>query len=121
MFNEEELMDEGNVNKIIRLYRAVGFNEYISLIESETFQILKGGVAVKYFGKNFTETLIFASKPINNGIVAIFEIGIDENDLLNIGDFINVDKFIFKSGTVEIQEEHLEEFNNAILYIKHIY
>jgi len=65
--------------------------------------------------------LNFANKPINNGVVAIFEIGINKDDLEKYGDFLQVDKFIFKSGTVEISEDHLDEFNNALLYIKHIY
>ena len=106
---------------VIKLYRAVGFGEYASLTDGEQFQILLGGVGVKYFGKNFEETLAFANKPINNGVVAIFEVGIAENVLVNVGDFVNVDKFIFKSGTVEIPEERLAVFNSAVYYVKHIY
>ena len=114
-------MTDSDLENVIKLYRAVGFGEYVSLADGEPFQILRGGVAVKYFGKSFEETLNFANKPINNGIVAIFEAGIAENVLMNIGDFVNVDKFIFKSGTLEIPEERLDIFNSALYYVKHIY
>ena len=114
-------MTDGNLESVYKLYRAVGFGEYVSLADGEEFQILQGGVAVKYFGKSFEETMIFANKPINNGVVAIFEVGIPRSVLLSVGDFVNVDKFIFKSGTVEIPEERLDEFNKALHYVKHIY
>ena len=114
-------MTDGNIDNIVKLYRAVGFSEYVSLVDGELFQILRGGVAVKYFGRNFEETLNFANMPINNGVVAVFEVGLPRNVLMIVGNFVNVDKFIFRSGTVEIPEEHLREFNNAVCYVKHIY
>ena len=106
---------------IVKLYRAVGLEEYVSLADGELFQILHGGVAVKYFGRSFEETLRFANMPINNGIVAIFEIGIMESTLNSVADFVHVDKFIFKSGTVEIPGERLGRFNQALHYMKHVY
>ena len=114
-------MIENRLENITKLYRAVGLEEYILLADGEKFHILRGGVAVKYFGRNFDETLIFANKPINNGIVAIFEVGIPESVLKEVGDFVNVDKFIFKSGAIEIPEERMDAFNSAIQYVKHIY
>ena len=114
-------MTDSDLKNTYRLYRAVGFGEYASLTDGEHFQILQGGVGVKYFGKSFDETLDFADRPINDGIVAIFEVGISKNALMKIGDFANVDKFIFKSGTIEIPEERLGAFNDAVLYVKHIY
>jgi len=106
---------------VLKLYRAVGLSEYFSLADGECFQILQGGVAVKYFGRSFEETLRFANMPINHGIVAIFETGISGDALSISGDFVQVDKTIFKSGTVEIPEERLEAFNRMVLYIRHIY
>ena len=112
----------GNGSEVVaKLYRAVGFGEYALLADGEKFQILRGGVAAKYFGKSFEDTLNFANKPINNGMVAIFEVAVNENVLLDVGDFAQVDKFIFRSGTVEIPEERLDEFNEAVQYVRHIY
>ena len=107
--------------KVVKLFRAVGFAEYASLVDGVPFQVLPGGVGVKYFGVNFDETLEFANKPINNGIVAVFEIEIPESILMDVGDFVHVDKFIFRSGTVEIPEERLAAFNDAVQYVRHIY
>ena len=114
-------MPDSDFENIVLLYRAVGFGEYAMLADGEQFQILRGGVAVKYFGRCFEETLNFANLPINNGVVAIFEVGIPENISLNVGDFVCVDKFIFKSGTIEIPEERLELFNKSVHYVRHIY
>ena len=109
------------VEDTVKLYRAVGFEEYDKLSDGEKFSILEGGVNVKYFGRNLEETIIFANKNINKGLIAIFEVEIENSILLSIGEFVAVDTFIFKSGTVEIHEEHLQEFNNAIKYIKHVF
>ena len=65
--------------------------------------------------------MVFVNMPINNGVVAIFEVALFEDDLREMGDFVNVDKFIFLSGTVEIPENQLNSFNKAIHYVKHVY
>jgi len=45
-----------------------------------------------------------------------------ENDVLeHIGDYTNVDITLFKTGTVEIHPEHLDEFNDSIIEIIHRY
>ena len=38
-----------------------------------------------------------------------------------IRDFTHVDATLFRSGTVEIQPEHLDEFNDSIIEIIHRY
>ena len=68
-----------------------------------------------------TISLETGGKPINNGVVAIFEVGISESALMAVADFVQVDKFIFRSGTVEIPQERLLAFNHATRYVKHIY
>jgi len=49
----------------------------------------------------------------------VLEIRVRKDILEKIGDFTNVDVTLFRSGTVEIQPEHLEEFNTAIVEIVH--
>ena len=102
---------------IMRLFRAVGIEEFYSIIKTNKFSIQTGGVHVKYFGVNSDETLYFANKIMNIDMVAVIEVGVLEDMIKIIGDFVNVDPFIFKSGTVEIQAEYLDEFNSAIQYI----
>lgn len=52
-------------------------------------------------------------------IAAILEVKVQKAILDKIGDFTNVDTTLFKNGTVEIQSEHLEEFNSSIVEIIH--
>jgi len=86
-------------------------------MQTSKFSINPEGIHVKYFGVNFEETLCFANKIINIDIAAVIEVGVLEDTVKKIGDFIHVDPFLFKSGTVEIQDEYLDEFNSAIKYI----
>ena len=106
---------------IISLYRAVGAEEFYDIIQTKRFSVLPNWVNVKYFGLDFKETLSFANKNINLGIVAIFEVRVPKNILIETGDFTHVDPFIFKSGTVEIPEIYLDKFNNAICELIHRY
>ena len=103
------------------IYRAVGESEFYSVMQTKCFSVLEKGTHVKYFGLNFEETLAFANKIINIEIVAIFEVKVITEILNRVGDFTNVDTFLFKSGTVEIPAEKLDEFNNAIQEIIHKY
>ena len=106
---------------VISLYRAVGLEEYYDIIQNKKFAVLPNWVNVKYFGLDFKETLSFANKNINIGIVAVFEVKIARSILDKIGDFTHVDPFIFKSGTVEIPEIYVDKFNNAIYDLIHKY
>jgi len=86
-----------------KLYRAVGVEEYYSIMKTEKFSIGKG-VNVKYFGLDFEETLKFANTPIGRTSVAVFEVVVNKSILERIADFTVVDLFIFRKGTVIIYE-----------------
>jgi len=103
----------------IYLYRAVSDREFYSIMQTSKFSCLQGGVGVKYFGKSFEDTLRFADMVINRNIVAIIEVEVLHDVVIKIGDFISVDQFLFRHGTVEIWEADLDEFNNAIVRIVH--
>ncbi|MCL1859694.1 MAG: hypothetical protein FWF92_10750 [Oscillospiraceae bacterium] len=105
--------------KLIRLFRAVGVEEYYSVMRTKKFACHPEGSETKYFGIDFEETLAFANEIINIEIIAVIEIGVLYNILTRIGDFTYVDPFLFKKGTVEIPHVHLDEFNSAIKYITH--
>jgi hypothetical protein len=79
------------MTKKISLYRAVGADEFYSIMQTRRFSVVEKGVQVKYFGLNFDETLAFANKVINIEIVAIVEVKISTKILTQVGDFTNVD------------------------------
>ena len=108
-------------DKNIHLFRAIGYSEYLSIIDTKEFSLRPNGLEAKYFGMNFEETLDFANKVFNIHVVAIVETIINEYILKEIGDFTLVDTTVFKSGTVEIDKIHLNKFNDSIIEIKHIY
>ena len=103
------------------LYRAVSAEEFYSIMKIHRFTFHPKGVDVKYFGVDFEETLAFANEIINIDLVAVIEVSVARAVLNRVGDFIHVDPFLFKSGTVEIHAEQLDEFNNAIKYIAQRY
>ena len=90
-------------------------------MNTSRFTCLPGGVGVKYFGRDFHDTLRFANKIINKNVVAIVETEVFRNVVEDIGDFVHVDPFLFTHGTVEIWERDLYKFNNSIASIKHKY
>jgi hypothetical protein len=107
-------------NGIVRLFRAVSSDEFYSIMQSKKFALLSDKTtSVKYFGVDYNETVEFANKIQLIDIVAVVEVGVLHDTLLQIGDFTHVDTFLFKKGTVIIQEENLDDFNNAIKYIEH--
>jgi len=103
----------------IFLYRAIGDKEFYSIMQTEKFSCLPGGVGIKYFGKSFKDTLRFAEKVINRNIVAVVEVEVSRSVVEQIGDFVDVDPFLFRRGTVEIWEADLDSFNDAIIRIVH--
>ena len=103
---------------IAYLYRAVGVDEFSSIIRTKQFTVLENGLHIKCFGMDIAETLDFANRDFNIDVVAIFEVTINESTLKRIGDFTHVDPYIFKSGTVEIRVENLAEFNREMLSVK---
>jgi len=101
------------------IYRAVGADEYKLILRTKQFAVLEHGLQVKHFGLNYLETLDFADKDFNIDVSAILEVEIDSAVLKEIGDFTNVDTYIFRSGTVEISSDRLTEFNEAVLTVTH--
>ncbi|QSX06733.1 hypothetical protein JYG23_04615 [Sedimentibacter sp. zth1] len=101
------------------MYRAVGPDEFYKVMETGTFNVIPNGMQAKQFGMSFEETLQFAEK--YSDISAIIEVKVPTNMLDKVGDFTQVDGFIFKNGTITIQADKLEEFNNIIQEITHKY
>jgi len=104
-----------------KIYRAVGEVELSSVLWTTQFSVLPNGSQVKYFRLNLEETLVFADLVFNIDVVAVLEVSIPSATLQRVGDFTKVDAYIFKSGTVEISSELLDDFNNAIISIVHKY
>ena len=102
------------VGPLTSLYRAVGLEEYYSIIRKKKFSCHPAGAEVKYFGLDRDETVKFANMIININVVAVFEVTIPSATLEQIGDFTEVDTFLFKRGTVEIHKTDLDIFNDAI-------
>jgi hypothetical protein len=100
---------------VMFLYRAVGDREFYSTMQTGRFSCLPGGVGVKYFGLDFADTLGFADKIVNRNTVAVLEIEAIREVVQRIGDFVCVDPFLFKHGTVEIWESDLVAFT-MLLY-----
>ena len=108
-------------NGIVRLFRAVSADEFYSIMESMRFSLPPDrSTNVKYFGVDYNETVEFANIIQFIDIVAVIEVGVSHEILLQVGDFTHVDVFLFTKGTVIIQAEDLCVFNNAIKYIKHM-
>lgn len=104
---------------ITSIYRAVGPNEYYSVVGSGKFDTVPTGMEVKQFGLDMQDTINFAERYPN--IAAVLEVKIPKGILNNIGDFTKVDTTIFKNGTVTIQPENLDIFNKYLKEILHIY
>ncbi|MCL2099656.1 MAG: hypothetical protein FWH24_04385 [Oscillospiraceae bacterium] len=115
------IVNENYSKNFISLFRAVGADEFKSIIQTKKFSFLPKGVDVKYFGVNLSETLDFANEIMNIALVAVIEVVMIDSVIERIGDFTNVDPYIFKSGTVEIHSEYLDEFNNNIVRVNHIF
>ena len=113
-----ELADTGDS---VQIYRAVGFAEFISIMDTGHFSLRPNGLEAKYFGLDFSDTLVFANKVFNIHVAAILETTVVRSVLYAIGDFTKVDVSVFRSGTVGIHKEHLSVFNNAIIEVKHKY
>ena len=109
-----------NKNGIISLFRAVCAEEFYAIMQTRKFSLPPDkSTNVKYFGVNYDETLLFANKIQFVDIVAVIEVGVSHDILVDIADFTQVDMFLFKHGTIIIQSENLNSFNNAIRYLEH--
>ncbi|WP_394921449.1 RHS repeat-associated core domain-containing protein [uncultured Robinsoniella sp.] len=108
--------------KIIELYRAVSPEEFDDIFSSNSFRGKMDGTTLqaKEFGNSFSETLDFANRSINSDKAAIIKVSIPES-IYNKLTHMNLDPGIFKSGTPVVEPNMLNEFNNNIISIEHIY
>ena len=74
---------------------------------------------VKYFGRDFHETLKFADWTPDAS--AIIEVKIPKSILDEIGNFTPLDSTIFRKGTVMIEPENLDVFNKNMSGFYHIF
>jgi len=71
---------------------------------------------VKQFGLSFEETLQFANK--YSDLAATVEVEVPTDLLYKIADLTIVDGYNFKSWTITISLDNLDEFNSIITSIK---
>jgi len=109
------------VEDTMSIYRAIGEIEFYSVMRTNQFSFWPCSAKVKYFAMDFEETLKFANMAFAMDIAAVLEVKVQKSILELIGDFTHVDTTLFRSGTVEIQPENLDEFNNSIIEIIHRY
>jgi len=117
MGGDSKYADSEKYCDIIKLYRAVGAEEYYSIMDTNKFETCNGMTEVKYFALNFIEATAYADKSYNTDVVAVFEIDAKRAVVERIGDFTRVDPSIFKAGTIIIHEEDIDEFNQSIISI----
>jgi len=105
-------------NTITVWFRAVGVEEFLSLMDTKKFSTREVSSSMKQFGLSLEETIKYADKKINKEYVSILKITL-KVEALDLQDYeAKPDPFIFKSGTVTIQKENLEKLNDYILSIE---
>ena len=77
-------------------------------------------LAAKEFGNDFNETLEFANNSINKDKVTIIKVTIPQNIYEQLH-HMNLDAFIFKSGTPVVEPDMSDSFNKSIIKIEHFY
>ncbi|MFD0677378.1 MULTISPECIES: S8 family serine peptidase [unclassified Paenibacillus] len=105
------------------LYRAVSPNEYNDIMKSGIFRADPSGRGYdgKQFGMAFDEVLKLSDSPLLKDTAAIIKVQIP-TEIFNKLDHTQVDRHILKSGSVTVQPEMLDLFNNSIIgSIDHIY
>lgn len=104
------------------IYRAVSPEEFDDIFATRGFRARPDGRSfqAKEFGNSFDETLEFANKPINLDKAAIVKVTIPEN-VYNQLHHMNLDRAIFKSGTLVVEPEMLDMFNESIISIEHAF
>ena len=107
--------------KSVAMYRAVGAEEFNSVMRSKKFSCVPDGADVKYFGLDLSETIQFSNMAFNRHVVAVLKIKVLGSVLDVVADYTHCDPFLFKSGTVEIENSNLDILNKAISSIEHIY
>ena len=110
-FSKARHMSE-NTKPTTDLFRAMSKAEIDSLLSTGTFSPNPRGMSAKQFGRNRQETEQFQG--LFSDLDSTAKVTVDTKTLDNIADTTNVDPHNFKGGTVTIQPEDLDEFNDSI-------
>lgn len=102
--------------EITEIFRAVSKAELKDIQKTGQFRSTLGSLEAKQFGLSQKETQAFQS--MYSDLAATTKTTIDTKTLDKVGDLTPVDSFNFKTGTVTIQKENLEQFNKAIKAIE---
>ena len=116
---DDKIGEIGSSDDITEIFRAVGPDEFYKVMDTGKFDSIPSAMQAKQFGIDLDETINFAEK--FSDISAVLEVKIPKNILDEIGDLTHVDAFNFKKGTVTIQPDKLDDFNNHIREILHVY
>ncbi|WP_255593505.1 RHS repeat-associated core domain-containing protein [Acidovorax sp. sic0104] len=105
----------------ISLYRAVGPEEFYSLINGGRFAFGPNGATMKQFGFKLDETLKYANW--STDYAAIIRADIPRSALKDLSvSFGQIDAYIFRNGVVTVEGQRaLDALNRAVITIKHAY
>jgi RHS repeat-associated protein len=105
----------------ISLYRAVGPEEFYSLINGGRFAFGPNGTTMKQFGFKLDETLKYANW--STDYAAIIRADIPRSALKDLSvSFGQIDAYIFRNGVVTVEGQRaLDALNRAVISIKHAY
>lgn len=113
----------GRVTKVVEvesvyLYRAVGPEEFYSIMDSGKFSLRYEGNEMKQFGMNLNEVLTYANT--NFDYSAVVKAVVDKSALKGFEvTHGQIDSFIFKSGVVTVKEGGMELLNRSVRSIHH--
>ena len=96
------------------LYRAVSPEEYQDIMETGRFNTGPNSLDCKQFGCDLGEVTDFANTPIGSDAGGIIGVEVPNKFLDNIDTGPNVDPMIFPSGTITIDPDNLDSFNDVI-------
>ena len=104
-------MSNGVYGDSVNLYRSISDSEALDIAMTGGFSTSGNTMACKQFGLNYDEVKLFGKK-FNQSFFANVEIPKNIFDQLYLK---GVDTTLFRSGTVTVYEELLDEFNKAII------
>ena len=102
------------------VFRAVSQLEYASIINTQRFSLLLGGIEIKQFGFDLTETLNFAT--FQPDYAFVIQADIPDGALARFHVSKNIDPFIFRSGVLSvIRQPGIDLFNSLVTKIARAY
>jgi hypothetical protein len=105
-------------DEFVDIYRAVGPDEYYDIMNTNMFRSGPNSLSGKQFGNSFEEILKLTNYLQDTSAIIRARVPISVYNQL---DHTRVDSFILKSGSVTVQPNKLNLFNNTLIGIKHIY